>query len=293
MVMNKLLLYLLLLLLPMKGLSVVVVKDGQFYADGKPWRAVGVNLLGDVSDRHVFHDVARFGWNSVRVAPRSVKQLSLFVKWAKREGLKLCVVVADDSWQAKELSSFRKKKEIWAWEVMSVSMAERVKTACPNHLVSLGSDPLLVNLQRYADDALFCRHVDFLSVALLPIERQWVAPTNLYLGLRNAYVKTEEMTHTLVQRMRLHSKPIVVASCSYPRDKGFRLPESSTSLRDSYFHFVLHYTLANHDAPLFGGIYFQEWKALPIAGDDDSRPTSFSIYPNDTTTQQLVIKYSR
>jgi hypothetical protein len=284
MVMNKLLLYLLLLLLPVKGLSFVVVKDGQFYADGKPWRAVGVILMGDVNDKHVFHDVARFGWNSVRVAPRSVKQLSLFVKWAKREGLKLCVVVADDSWQTKELSSFRKKKEIWAWEVTSVPMAERVKTACPNHLVSLGSDPLLVNLQRYADDALFCRHVDFLSVALLPIERQWVAPTNLYFGLKHAFLKTTMLLNELGRMAKQLNKPMVVTSCAYPRNKMFRFEGSETNNREAYFATVQSFMNQQSDSDVkIAACFFSQWRLNDSAMTNEmpQPDASYSIYPSD------------
>ena len=290
--MNKLLLYLLLMLLPAQGLAFVSVKDGQFYDSGRPWRAVGVNLSGAACDKATFHAVAQFGWNSIRIAPTSTKQLRQLVKWAKREGLKLCVVV-NPQWRTKDLVAFCKKQEIWAWEVASVAMAEQVKSACPNHLVTLGSDPLLTNVQPYADAALFCKHIDFLAVTLLPIEQKWVAQSNLYLGLRNAYLKTDELLQALVQRMRLQVKPIVVAACSYPRDKGFRLPESATVMRDSYFQFVLQYPQHPNAGHALGGAYFHEWQPLPQEGADDAHLTTFSIYPNDTTTQQLVNKYSK
>lgn len=290
--MNKLLLYLLLVVLPAQGLAFVSVKDGQFYDSGRPWRAVGVNLSAVACDKATFRAVAQFGWNSIRLAPTSTKQLRQLVKWAKREGLKLCVVV-NPQWRTKDLVAFCKKQEIWAWEVASVAMAEQVKSACPNHLVTLGSDPLLTNVQPYADAALFSKHIDFLAVTLLPIEQKWVAQSNLYLGLRNAYLKTDELLQTLVQRMRLQVKPIVVAACSYPRDKGFRLPESATVMRDSYFQFVLQYPQHPNAGHALGGAYFQEWQPLPQEGADDAHLTTFSIYPNDTTTQQLVNKYSK
>lgn len=290
--MNKLLLYLLLMLLPAQGLAFVSVRGGQFYDSGKPWRAVGVNLSAVACDKATFHAVAQFGWNSIRLAPTSTKQLSQLVKWAKREGLKLCVVV-NPQWRTKDLVAFCKKQEIWAWEVASVAMAEQVKSACPNHLVTLGSDPLLTNVQPYADAALFSKHIDALSVSLLPIEQKWVAQSNLYLGLRNAYLKTDELLQALVQRMRLQVKPIVVAACSYPRDKGFRLPDSDTVMRDSYFQFVLQYPQHPNAGHALGGTYFQEWQPLPQEGADDAHLTTFSIYPNDTTTQQLVNKYSK
>ena len=291
-IMNKLLLYLLLMLLPAQGLAFVSVRGGQFYDSGKPWRAVGVNLSAVACDKATFHAVAQFGWNSIRLASTSTKQLRQLVKWAKREGLKLCVVV-NPQWRTKDLVAFCKKQEIWAWEVASVAMAEQVKSACPNHLVTLGSDPLLTNVQPYADAALFSKHIDALSVSLLPIEQKWVAQSNLYLGLRNAYLKTDELLQTLVQRMRLQVKPIVVAACSYPRDKGFRLPESATVMRDSYFQFVLQYPQHPNAGHALGGAYFQEWQPLPQEGADDAHLTTFSIYPNDTTTQQLVNKYSK
>jgi hypothetical protein len=291
-IMNKLLLYLLLAVLPAHGFAFVTVKDGQFYDSGRPWRAVGVNLSGAACDKATFHAVAQFGWNSIRLAPTSTKQLRQLVKWAKRERLKLCVVV-DAQWCPQDLADFANKQEIWAWEVASVAMAEQVKSACPNHLVTLGSDPLLTRVATYADAALFDKHIDFLAVTLLPIEQKWVAQSNLYLGLRNAYLKTDELLQALVQRMRLQVKPIVVAACSYPRDKGFRLPESATVMRDSYFQFVLQYPQHPNAGHALGGAYFQEWQPLPQEGADDAHLTTFSIYPNDTTTQQLVNKYSK
>ena len=288
--MHKLILHILLFLLPLQLSAFVEVKNGQFYSEGSPWRAIGVNLDSKACEKEVFQAVAKFGWNSVRVAPTSEKQLHTLVKWAKREGVKLCVVVNSD-WSSEALKSFKNKREIWAWEVATSSKAKQLKAVCPHHLITLSFDAQHTNLQAYADDVMFSQHVDFLSITLLPVESKWVAPSNLYLGLRNAYLKSDQLVLTLTQRMRTNTKPIVVSACSYPRDKMFRLPGSLTSLRDSYFDFVMNYSLPNQGGH-FNGVFFQKWELLPTR-DDESYLTSWSIYPDDTTTQQILIKQSK
>lgn len=284
--MKKLILHTLLLLLPLQLLAFVEVRNGHFYWEGSKWRALGVNISPSVSNKESFQAVSQFGCNSVRVAPTSVQQLRDMVKWAKRAKVKLYVML-NDKLLPETLKTFQNKREIWAWEVSSEAIAKRMKAVCPHHLVSLSSDAQHTNLQAYADVVTFSPYIDFLSIPLRPIESKWVAPSNLYLGLRNAYLKTEQLIQTLARRMHSHAKPILISACSYPRDKMFRLPESSTSLRDSYFSFVMNFVLPNQGIAI-AGVYFQSWEMPPAEVDDDSHLTTYSIYPSDSTTRQVI-----
>ena len=99
-------------------------------------------------------------------------------------------------------------------------------------------------------------------------------------------MKSTELLKQLLRRTSLSEKPLMVSACAYPRDKMFRLPESSTSLRDSYFQFVLNYTFPDNGQRL-SGVYFQRWE-LPPVGDADKHLTAMSIYPSDIITQRIL-----
>lgn len=285
--MKQLILHLLLLLFPLQLFAFVEVRDGVFYLNDTPWRALGVNISTTTSNKQAFHEAAKFGCNSLRVTPTSIKQLRNMVKWAKSENIKLYVVVNADI-QIEKLKSFKKKREIWAWEVENSEIAKKLKSICPNHLVSITSDNQFNDLNTRIDQIKFSQYIDFLAIPLLPIENKWVAPSNLYLGLRNAYLKTDQLMQAIAHRMYPSIKPIVVSECSYPRDKMFRLPESQTSSRDSYFSFVMNYALPNEERKI-NGVYFNIWELHPEE-DNDSHLSTYSIYPSDSTTQQIIIQ---
>jgi hypothetical protein len=282
--MRKILL-LLLLFLSLPSSAFVEVREGQLYCDGRTWRPIGVNIHASTLEKRAFEVAAQYGWNSLRIMPENVSQLKQCVKWATQKGLKLCVVVTPE-FPILELKNFSKKKEIWSWEVNSCTQAALVRKHCPNHLIICEVEERRGGIEKLVDSAIMCESVDILSVSLLPLERGWVSSTNLYLGLRNCYMKSAELLKHISRRMSLVEKPLIVSACAYPRDKMFRLPESVTSLRDSYFQFVLNYTFPDTGQHL-GGVYFQRWE-LPPVGNADKHLTPMSIYPTDTITQRIL-----
>ena len=275
----------LLFLLSLKCLAYVEIHEGQFVNNGKPWTAIGVNLLSEKCDKHIFRSVADYGWNSVRVVFASNDQLRQSVKSANREGVKLYVVVEKDC-DISSLTPFQKVRAIWAWECSNLEQAEKLDELFPHHLIALAMHPS--DDESRIDRAVISQCIDFLSLKLLPFDYKWVSANNLRLGLKNCYLQSQQLIDKFMMRMQTTVKPIVISECSYPRDKMFRLPMSSTSSRDSYFNFVI-----NYKHPVFGrslgGVFFQQWE-LPPTEDKEKHVTSFSIYPSDLSTQDLIIK---
>ena len=269
------------LIISLNAGAFIEVRNSQFYNQGIPWRPIGVNLLPEQCDRSVLEDVANFGWNSIRIAPTSLQELKRYVKIAKREQLKICVVCTPDL-SLDAISAFKKNEQIWAWEVVCIEQAKQVRIHCPHHLVTLAIDAQLTNL----DQVLMNPEIDFLSVVLTPLELGWVTPTSLYLGLRNCYMKSGDLFQKIERRMSIAEKPILVSSCSYPRDKMFRLPHSSTSLRDSYFNFVMNYQSPTKRIKI-GGVFFEKWESIPTEGNEDYC-TPMSIFASDTLTQNVL-----
>ena len=279
-------LLLLLLCVSLRVFSVVEVRDAQLYRDGQPWRPIGVNIHPSSCEKQAFQAAAQYGWNSLRITPANTSELKKWVKWAKCTDIKLCVVICSE-FDTDGLKEFQKKKEIWAWEVNACSKAAEIRKQCPNHLIICTVDVIKqTTLERAVDDAIMCNSIDILSISLNPLEMGWVSPSNLYLGLRNCYMKTVDLLQQIARRMSLSEKLLMVSACAYPRDNMFRLPESSTSLRDSYFQFVLNFTCPSSGKRL-SGVHFQCWE-LPPVGDDDKLPTTMSIYPTDTVTQRVL-----
>ena len=279
-------LLLLLLCVSLRGFSVVEVRNAQLYRDGQPWRPIGVNIHPSTCEKQVFQTAAQYGWNSLRITPANTSELKQWVNWAKRTDIKLCVVICPE-FHTDGLKEFQKKKEIWAWEVYASSKASEIRKQCPNHLIICTLDVIKqTTLERAVDDAIMCNSIDLLSISLNPLEMGWVSPTNLYLGLRNCYMKSTDLLQQIARRISLSEKLLMVSACAYPRDNMFRLPESATSLRDSYFQFVLNFTFPSSGKHL-SGVYFQHWE-LPPVSDDDKHLTSMSIYPTDTVTQRVL-----
>lgn len=282
--MRKILLFM-LLCLTLQGSAFVQVRESQLYCEGRAWRPIGVNIHASICEKQAFKAAAQYGWNSLRIAPANAAELKQCVKWAKQAGVKLCVVITP-AFPIAEVADFRKKKEIWAWEVNSCNQAEEVRKLCPNHLIVCEIESNRGTIEKRVDSAIMCASIDLISISLLPFESGWVAPTSLYLGLRNCYMKSADLFQQIARRMSLSEKPLMVSACAYPRDKMFRLPESATSLRDSYFQFVLNFTFPSSGKRLCG-VHFQRWE-LPPVGDDDKHLTSMSIYPTDTVTQRVL-----
>lgn len=273
--------FILLLLTTLRICAQIEVKGTQFYKNGEPWRIMGVNLTDSQCTKAGFNELSTFGWNSVRVVPTSIKQLKHYVRLAKREQLKLCVVCSS-AFPFESVQAFKHDENIWAWEVESVSDATIISEKCPNHLITISITPKLESL----DNALMTPQIDFISLPLTPLDFQWVSPTSLFHGLRNCYLKSTELLETIERRMALTPKPLVISSCAYPRDKMFRLPESYTSLRDSYFSFVINYK-STHSQFQLSGIYFDKWESV-VNDNTSSQPTPLSIYATDTLTKKIL-----
>lgn len=275
----------LLFFLTLKCLAFVDIHEGQFVNNGKSWKAIGVNLPTDKCEKHVFRSIADYGWNCVRIVFTSTQQLRKCVKAANREGIKLYVVVENDC-DVSSLSSFKKERGIWAWECSNFEQTKKLNETLPHHLIALAmnssDDDIMI------DKAIISQHIDFLSIKLLPFDFKWVSPNNLRLGLKNCYLQSQQLIDKFMKRMQTTVKPIVVSECSYPRDKMFRLPMSSTSTRDSYFGFVINYKHPVYGRSL-GSVFFQQWELLPTE-DTEKHVTSFSLYPSDLSTQELITK---
>ena len=272
---------LLLIFITLRLFAFVEVKDAQFHVHGSHWRIMGVNLTSDQCSKEMFQSVAAFGWNCVRIVPETVTQLKQYAKWAKHEQLKLYVVITPN-FPIESIGTLKNNRQIFAWEVTDVRQAKLIKENSPHHLVTLFVDSQLNNM----DSGLMASEIDALSITLNPLENKWVAPTNLYLGLRNCYMKSNELFQQLARRMSLVEKPILVVSCSYPRDKMFKLPGSSTSLRDSYFNFIINSKLPYINTPL-AGVFFQKWELMPTE-ETQIHCTEISIFPTDTITRDVL-----
>lgn len=275
----------LLFFLTLKCLAYVDIHEGQFVDNGKFWKPIGVNLPSNKCDKPFFKSVADYGWNSVRVTFESTNQLRKLGKIASRDGIKLYVVVNKDC-DISSLVPFKKEKNIWAWECTNFEQAEKLHEIFPNHLIALTMNPF--EDETKIDRAVISPHIDFLSIKLLPFDFKWVSGNNLRLGLKNCYLQSQQLIDKLMMRMQTTVKPIVVSECAYPRDKMFCLPMSSTSSRDSYFSFVINYKHPIFERSL-SGVFFQQWE-LPPTEDNEKHLTSFSLYPGDLSTQELITK---
>ncbi len=264
----------------------VEVNGCHFLYRNQPWRPVGVNLTQEQCSESVFDTLASFGWNSICVSPTTPKQLKRFVKYAKDKKLKICVVLTKE-FPIEAIKQFRNSSQIWAWNVIDIEQAKSVRALSPNHLITISLPP---NLE-FLDLAITTSNIDFISIELTPYELGWVHSTSLYLGLRNCYMKSSKLLQHVSQRMAVVQKPIVISKCSYPRDKMFRLPESSTSLRDSYFDFIINFTFPNSNMQL-GGFFFNKWEELPRE-EEEVLKTPMSMYYTDSLTQQVLFKRNR
>ena len=274
-------LFLIFLLITLRVEAFVEVKGSQFYYNEAPWRVEGVNIAPSHCNKQTLQELSNFGWNSVRIAPTSLQQLKQIVRLVKREQLKICVVVSS-ALPLESLREFRTNRQIWAWEVMNDQQAKLLRIQCPNHLITVSLDLKLSNL----DNVIMSSDVDFVSIPLTPFEHGWVAPTSLYLGLRNCYMKSNELFQKIFRRSSLVEKPILVSECSYPRDKMFKFPGSPTSLRDSFFSFVINYTCPN-TGKRFSGVYFTQWEPLPNESNQQ-QITPMAIYATDSLTQNIL-----
>ena len=87
----------------------------------------------------------------------------------------------------------------------------------------------------------------------------------------------------------MNNKPLVVTSCTYPRDKMFRFEGTNTYNRDSYFAAVLSFL--SGESPLISACFFSFWSSTTEITDDTSKiRATYSIYANDASTKEIILK---
>jgi hypothetical protein len=121
---------------------------------------------------------------------------------------------------------------------------------------------------------------------------KWVSPTSLYMGLNNAFLQTTSYVNELQRTASFNNKPLVITSCSYPRDKMFRYEGSTTLNRNAYFSTVLYMTKQQgNESPSIAGCFFTQW-AMPseITDDTPKNTATQSIYATDSATISLLQK---
>ena len=270
----------------------VRIKDGQFCANNIPTPIVGINIGIQHANPPTFKLLHNIGFNAVRVSVDDLKQLKPILKIARKNHIYLLIVLNEKA-DLQLVQKYTKRTEILAWETSTMQQAQFIKQIDANHLVCTSApEELYTRNTHKREQQERSKYIDFLTLQLHPLDYKWVSPTSLYMGLNNAFLQTTSYVNELQRTASFNNKPLVVTSCSYPRDKMFRYEGSTTLNRNAYFSTVLYMTKKqDNDAPYIAGCFFTQW-AMPseITDDTPKNTATQSIYATDSATISLLQK---
>ncbi len=273
----------------------VSIKEGSFYVDNKPFVFVGINAKLHQVTSSSLQDMAEMGFNALRVKVSSAAELKALLKLARKGKFRVLVAIGEEgnvSW----IEKFLKNREIIAWEVATLEQAEIINKLDANHLICVAAPSSRVITSTPSQNRLERSSVvDFLTLQLRPVDYGWVAPTNLFQGLKNAFFHTNTYVAELYRRASFNGKPLVVTACCYPRDKMFRREGTPTYNRDSYFSAV--FSLMKSDsgaAPTLAASFLSDWAVEAEITDSTARSVATTtIYATDSTTMQIIKAVSK
>ena len=286
----RFLLLLLAVMIPYVLLGKIQVNKGGFYEGNHRMEIVGVNIDSEFIKKDSLKHLRNMGFNALRVKVKNSDELKHILKSIRKQKMGLWVVLAND-FDISTITKLKKYREILAWEVPNLEIATLLKKNISDQLVCVSCEEGKTISQSPSRERLErSNYVDCLTMQLCPVDYGWVAPTNLFLGIKNAFLQMTLYTEELYRTS--NNKPLVVTSCTYPRDKMFRYEGSSTMNRDAFFAAVL--SKMKGEAPQIAACFFSYWTEVATISDDTPRKrASYSIYASDESTKQIILSNTK
>lgn len=199
----------------------------------------------------------------------------------------------------------RNLPSFYAWIAESTAL---LKEACPNHLVSLGSEGLHSSL--YLDHVVTKSHaiagIDYMTVHTWPQNWGWADPNDLLGTYAAAELRSRNYLRAHVALATELAMPLVAEEFGFPRDNGFE-PGTPTTFRDRFYAMMLGEVEASVRAhgPLQGA-NFWAWGGTGRApqrrmapdstdylGDPPHEPQGwYSVFDTDESTLTLIKRHA-
>ncbi|MEO0897133.1 MAG: cellulase family glycosylhydrolase [Bacteroidota bacterium] len=211
------------------------------------------------------------------------------------------------AWQlANEPRGLGRYKGYQNWIESSVKL---IRTLDPNHLISLGTEGSIAyplqEKRTIKDQAL--DGVDYGTFHIWAQNWGWFQPHKAEKTYNRTCLKVSRYINRHTQRIGGLNKPLVLEEFGISRDKDNHDPQSSTTIRDSYYKFVFEECLKWAKKGMLSGINFWAWggqgrpispKAIwkagdPFIGDPPHEYQGwYSVYDTDQTTLKIIREFA-
>jgi mannan endo-1,4-beta-mannosidase len=196
-----------------------------------------------------------------------------------------------------------------AYQAWISNIAAFIKAKDKNHLLTtghegeIGSESMPLFQSVHAD-----KNIDYLTIHIWPKNWSWFKETTMEADFKGVISKTKDYINKHIAVAKDLQKPIVIEEFGFPRDGHSFDVNSSTVLRDQFYHTVFSYLKNSADTGgVIGGLNFWAFSGIarPIkgqvfwkAGDDFMGDPPMeeqglnSVFDKDTTTWNIIYHYS-
>ena len=200
----------------------------------------------------------------------------------------------------------KENKELFAEWISNA--AALIKSIDPNHLVSTGSEGII----GCEVDAELCerihadKNIDYLTIHIWPVNWGWAPRSNPDSGIENACNKSKEYIAEHITMAKKINKPLVIEEFGYSRQGNVSGTEIPTDSRDIFYQFIFSQVKESLEkGDPIAGCNFWGWAGsgrprdlIWKKGDDylcdpPHEPQGwYSVFDNDTTTIEIIKRYS-
>ncbi len=144
------------------------------------------------------------------------------------------------SWQLCDAPYIIDKQTYHAYTQWCEEMSDSIKKEDTHHLVNAVYAPLSKDSSKEFNtfrQLTSKGNIDFYVVDLSPYKQNWVNRGNLFDGLANIYILTDELLQSYNRALQNSGKPFII-QVAYPRDGGYTGAETSTDARNEYLTYI-------------------------------------------------------
>lgn len=224
-----------------------------------------------------------------------IKRIALRVNTESHKAYKDDPVIL--SWEIlNEPQSLSPETYKWFSSIVGTAVTE-VKANDTKHLVALGCR---LNKAKRSDITRFERlnimsGMDYFATQIHPILDKWSSFSGLYTSLPNVYVKTGNYLTECERIAAKYNRPLVVSGFSYPRDRHYLSPGTSSVARNSFFKFLANRLRQNRQAGgSLSGLVFWHWDGITSSplqenlNDYFNQGDTYGVYDVDAETLQSL-----
>lgn len=269
--------------------EVVSIVDGRFFYHERPFVVRGINwhkAAWQVSPRQRADDLKRlqqYGLNTLRIVlpeAATISQAEELLELAGKHNL-IALVSLPDTLLSQPLAremmrTYAEDHRVLAWEIRQTSQQPLTLPVEVLQPLSVRSSP---------DAQTDSKEAAYVSAELHPLRNGWTSYDRLFEALPNVYVRTQEWLQEHFRYCRKNVLPFLIVDATYPRDRGFGSPGSTTTLRDAFLSFLSSQMAEGREDSPFCGYILGEWYG---SWSESMEGNPLAVYAEDTTTLKIV-----